>query len=426
MPDLRDADVVVVGAGAAGVSAALRLQQARLDVVVLEARGRIGGRAFTDTTSSPYPLDLGGEWLHSADRNPLVNVARRLGLTIDEAAPPWEKPTWPASMSPADEKDFEKAVGRYYDRLDQAAKGHADRKASELLQPGCRWNNLIDAASTYVNGVELDRVSVFDGENYDDSEIDWRLAEGYGALIARLGAGLPIRLNAPVERIDHTGHDIEVVTPQGAIRAGAVIVTAPTDLLAAGAIRFVPELPRKREAAAHLPLGLANKVFLSLDGAEEFERDTNVYGDARATATGNYYLRISGRPLVQGFFGGALARQLERDGPAAAADFAMTELANVMGGAFRARLRPLLATAWSADPFSRGSYAYALPGFAQERAVLAAPVDDRIFFAGEACSKHDFSTVHGAYKSGLEAAKALLKARRRATKAPLRPTAPDR
>ena len=179
MPDLRDPDVVVVGAGAAGVSAALRLQQARLDVVVLEARGRIGGRAFTDTTSSPYPLDLGGEWLHSADRNPLVNVARRLGLTIDEAAPPWEKPTWPASMSPADEKDFEKAVGRYYDRLDQAAKGRADRKASELLQPGCRWNNLIDAVSTYVNGVELDRVSVFDGENYDDSEIDWRLAEGY-------------------------------------------------------------------------------------------------------------------------------------------------------------------------------------------------------------------------------------------------------
>ena len=175
-------------------------------------------------------------------------------------------------MTKCDEQDgFDKAIDRFDARIDLAARGPEDRKASELLEPGCRWNDLIDATSTYINGVELDRVSVFDGENYEDTETDWRIVEGYGTLIARLGSELPIHLNAPVECIDQKGKRIEVVTSNGSLSAGAVIVTVPTDVIASGAIRFIPDLPRKRDAAAHLPLGVANKVFFSLDGAGEFE-----------------------------------------------------------------------------------------------------------------------------------------------------------
>jgi monoamine oxidase len=408
-------DVVVVGAGAAGIAAARRLRQAGCDLVVLEARGRLGGRAFTDVAASPHALDIGCEWLHSADRNPLVQVARQLGLTIDCSPPPWDKPTLEASMTRSDEQDFDGAIRRFYARLDAAARGPKDRKASELLDTDSRWNPLIDAISTYINGVELDQVSVFDGENYDDSEADWRIVEGYGTLIARLGAELPVHLNAPVERIDYSGKRIEVATEIGSLSAGAVIVTAPTGVIASGAIRFVPDLPRKREAASRLPLGVANKVIFSLEDAEEFEPDTNLYGATDRAATGNYYAHISGRPLLQGFFGGSLARDLERGGLAAFADFAASELAGVLGGAFRKRLRPILATAWATDHFSQGSYSYALPGYADERAVLAAPIDDRIFFAGEACSKHSFSTAHGAYKSGNKAAKAVLRSLGRPT-----------
>lgn len=379
---------------------------------MLEARGRIGGRAFTDTATTPYPLDLGCEWLHSAEGNPLTGAARRLGLTIDCAPPPWEKPSLPASMSAADEADFDRAMDRFYARLDAAARRPVDRSSSELLEPGCRWNALIDAVSTYINGAELDRVSVMDGENYDDTEVDWRIVEGYGTLIARLGAELPVRFNAPVTQIDHSGKSISVATSEGALTAGAVIVTVPTEAIATGSLRFTPDLPRKREAAARLPLGVANKVFFSLDGAEEFDRDVNLYGAIDKVATGNYYLNVGSRPLVEGFFGGALARELEKGGLPAFADFAAAELAGVMGAAFRSRLRPILATAWSADPFAGGSYSYARPGHAAERAVLAAPVDDRIFFAGEACSKYHFSTAHGAYKSGEKAAKAVLRAGR--------------
>ena len=306
-------DVVVVGAGAAGLAAAHRLKRAHWNVVVLEARGRLGGRAFTDTTSTPYPLDLGSEWLHSADRNPLVKVAKQLGLSINSSPPPWDKLTLNASMSEQDEQEFFEAIDRFYARIDAAARGPRDRKACELLEPGCRWNNLIDAVSTYINGIELDRVSVFDGDNYDDTETDWRIVEGYGTLIARLGAELNIHLNEPVAQIDHSGKRINVATANGSLSAAAVIVTVPTDILASGAIRFIPDLPRKREAATHLPLGVANKIFFSLDDADEFEPDSNLYGATDKVATGNYYLRISGRPLVEGFFGGSLARELEKE-----------------------------------------------------------------------------------------------------------------
>jgi monoamine oxidase len=408
-PHSSDPDVIVVGAGAAGIAAARWLKRQLREVIVLEARNRLGGRAFTDTRTTAYPIDLGCEWLHSADRNPLTKIARSLGLSVDTSPPPWDRPTLAASMSKRHERDFHKAIDRYYERVDAAARGRADRKASELLEVGSRWNDLIGAISTYINGVELNRVSIFDGENYDDSETDWRIVEGYGTLIDRLGARLPVRLNTAVERIDHSGKRIEVTTSNGSLSAAAVIVTVPTDIIASGAIRFVPDLPRKREAAAHLPLGIANKIFFFLDGAEEFERDTNIYGRIDKVATGNYYVHISGRPLIEGYFGGALARQLEKAGAVAFADFAVSELTGVMGSAFRQRLRPILATAWSSDRFSMGSFSHALPGYADERAVLATPGDDRIFFAGEACSKHHFSTTHGAYKSGEKAAKAVLR-----------------
>ncbi len=138
-----DPDVVVIGAGAAGVAATRRLMEAGRSVVVLEARGRVGGRAFTDIATTPYPLDLGCEWLHSADRNPLSEVAYRLGLTIDRSPPPWDRPTLRASMNKSGQREFYKAIDRFYARVDAAARAPLDRKASELLEPGCRWNGLI-------------------------------------------------------------------------------------------------------------------------------------------------------------------------------------------------------------------------------------------------------------------------------------------
>jgi monoamine oxidase len=154
-----------------------------------------------------------------------------------------------------------------------------------------------------------------------------------------------------------------------------------------------------------VPLGLANKLFLALDDASpDLPRNAHFVGALDRLATGSYQVRPHGRNMVAGYFGGALALDLERAGTAAMADFAVGELARLFGSAIRRNLRPLASSAWATDPFARGSYSFALPGHAGDRAILAAPIDDRLFFAGEACSPADFSTAHGAFLSGRDAA----------------------
>jgi monoamine oxidase len=186
----------------------------------------------------------------------------------------------------------------------------------------------------------------------------------------------------------------------------------PTNVLAAESIRFTPALPDKIAAARGLPLGVADKLFLALRGGglEEFPTDRHELGSPDRVATGSYQLRPHGWPIIAGYFGGALAIALEQDGMRGMAAFALDELAGIFGGDIRRRVEPLAASAWAKDPLARGSYSYALPGHAEDRAHLAAPVDGRLFFAGEACSPNDFSTAHGAYLTGRDAAGQMLAA----------------
>jgi monoamine oxidase len=194
------------------------------------------------------------------------------------------------------------------------------------------------------------------------------------------------------------------------LRAYAVIVTVPTDVLCTGGLRFHPALPDKIAAAAALPLGLADKLYLGLDNAEEFPKDSHLYGALDSVQTGSYHVRPFGRPLIEVYFGGRFARELEAEGEAAFASFAIGQLASLLGGGIRKRLHPIAATAWARDPYARGSYSHAMPGHADARVALAAPVDARLFFAGEACAAHDFSTAHGAYRSGSAAADEIIAA----------------
>ena len=201
-------------------------------------------------------------------------------------------------------------------------------------------------------------------------------------------------------------------TADGTITADAAIVTIPSSLLAEETLVFTPALHEKTEAAAGLPLGLADKLFLSLSDADEFDKDSRLFGRTDRSGTGTYHFRPFGRPQIEAYFGGTLAAQLEADGEAAFRDFAIAELGRQLGSAFAHRVRPLRLHRWGVDPFSRGSYSYALPGKADCRGALAAPVDGRLFFAGEACSASDFSTAHGAYLTGAAAADQAIAARR--------------
>jgi monoamine oxidase len=403
-----EVDVAIIGAGAAGLGAARALQNSGLSAIVLEARMRVGGRGHTIMAAPDISFDLGCGWLHSADTNSFVKIAEQLNFEIDKTRPPWREQSFDTGFPLAERLDFIKALDAFYDRAEAAAQelknSSSDHAASAWLEPGNRWNPMIDALSTYINGCELDAVSIQDMDAYQDSEINWRIRRGYGALMAAYGAPCPLALNAQVTLIDHSGKRVRIETSRGALSAGKVIVTVPTNLIADEAIRFHPALPAKVDAARGLPLGLADKVMLALDQPEALPKDGNLRGATMRTAMGSFHLRPFGQPCIEGYFGGRFAQTLEDAGDGALAAEAIDEIVALLGSDFRRKLKPLAESRWAHDPFARGSYSHALPGHAGQRAVLAAPVDGRLFFAGEATSPNFFSTAHGARDSGERAA----------------------
>jgi len=405
-------EVAVIGGGAAGIGAARRLRDAGVKAFILEARDRLGGRAWTVEVRG-FAIDLGCGWLHSAKRNPWTTIAAAQGRTIDRTPPPWARATSQPGLSATEADAMRAALWALHERADALPEDEPDRLLADLLEPGGRWNALIDAISGYYSGAALARVSARDLGRYADDGVNWRVGEGYGAAIAAHGAGLDVAFDSAVTRIDHGGRRIRVETIRGIVEADAAIVTLPSALIAADEALFAPALPDKTRAAAGLPLGCDDKLFLSLAGAEAFAPETRAFGDPRRVATASYQLRPFGRPMIECYFGGALAADLERGGEAALFAFARSELVGLYGGDFARRVAPIATHGWGGDPFARGAYSYALPGRADDRAALAAPVDGRLFFAGEACSREDFSTAHGAYLTGVAAAEQAIAALKR-------------
>ncbi len=179
---MADPDVIVIGGGAAGLGAARRLAAAGVAVRVIEARSRLGGRAWTlsEQAGGGYPLDLGCGWLHSAEENELSTVAAELGFAVDKTLPPWARRRVEIGFPRAEQEDFQAAMGRLFSRLEEAGEEKTDQPADRCLEPGSRWNPLLNATSTYINGAELDRVSVHDFYNYHDTGVNWRVTAGYG------------------------------------------------------------------------------------------------------------------------------------------------------------------------------------------------------------------------------------------------------
>jgi monoamine oxidase len=407
----HEPDIAIVGAGAAGVGAARRLANNGLSTVILEALPRLGGRAWTQRAAG-VPLDLGCGWLHSADRNPWTRIAEETGFEVDRHTPAWGMQFRDLGF-PALERDAaRRAFARWNERL-VATPPASDCAADVLLDADAKWTSYLQAMSGFISGDELEHISAKDYAAYDKAStyVNWRVPAGYGALVA---AGLPasaeVQLDTAVEAISLEECRVALRTQAGTVRSRAAIVSVSTNVLAGGRIALPSALDPWREAATYLPLGNDEKLFLEIVGYGPFASESHVLGNPHDAATGTYYIRPFGWPVIECFLGGAGARAAAVDGADAAFARAIDQLVRLFGSGARCHVRPLIASDWAGSLTIRGAYSHALPGRADARIALSRPFEDRLFFAGEATHATDFSTAHGAYLSGIRAAEEAIAA----------------
>lgn len=402
-------DLVIVGAGAAGLAAARTAIDRGLDTVLLEASHRIGGRAYTEEIQPGVPFDLGCHWLHSASRNPFVGIAERLGVRYL----PRDRFDPQVQVSDRFAGDEDKAaLLRYWQDCEQAVAATREQRddiaVADAVDRDSEWVALWDYWISLMTSSDGDRVSAQDYAGYADTGENWPVTDGYGNLVARFGAKVPVALNTAVEGVALARDRVVVRTVRGAIDARTVLVTVSTGILASGRIAFDPPLPDwKQEAIAAIPLGNHNRIALVFDG-DPFGDDAPEHViDLDGDVPMLLHIKPYGHPFAVGATGGRFASWLERAGVEAAVENVAERLRRVFGGDVTRRLRGRIVTAWGTDPWTLGAYSTCLPGEAHQRAALAAPVDERLWFAGEATSREYFATCHGAYLTGVAAANAI-------------------
>lgn len=405
---MNSCDIVVIGAGAAGLAATRTLIERGFSTVCVEARDRIGGRAWTDSETFGVPFDRGCAWLHSGDINPWRPIAADLGFTVIEQKQVWQGRLGDRWLGESEGADWDRVIAARLAAI--AAVGASGRDVAASTVPAERemWSPVAEAVISWYTSADSDQVSTLDIFNANDTNVDWPIVEGYGALVACYGEGLPVSLATPATRIAWGDRAVAVETASGTVQSRAAVVAVPTNVLASGAIRFDPPLPiAKQEAIHNIPLGNAEKIIFQIEGSP-FDMRPGTFGIARADVsyTAGYQFYPFGRPLVIGFLGGSCARDLAAAGEEAMLDFGIAELVQMLGGDVRRHIGKSAVTKWADDPFIRGGYSAARPGHTHRRADLSAPLDGKLFFAGEACSIDAYATCHGAYLTGVAAANA--------------------
>ena len=403
-------DVAIVGAGMAGLAAAQALRAAGLSVTVLEARGRIGGRAYTDTAALGLPFDHGAQWLHVSDVNPLVPLVARYGDRMLAHKP---RLHYRAGSRAIDVSDSRR-------RFQAAMQGPADIAVAAVFPEACEADRLVAGLECgLICGTDADRLSALDWATMIDGEANGLLADGLGRFVQRFATealdGAALHLDCPVRRIEWDRPRPRLDTPGGALEAGAILLTVSTGVLASEAIRFDPPLPGWKLAALEaLPMGNLNKLAFRLDmPADGLEDDDDIVLLRADGHVVSCLYRPLGLPCAVVYLGGSIATALEAEGHAVMLDYGREIVAEALGSAVAGGILATGIASWTRDPWSRGAYATARPGQFQSRAELARPVNHRLFFAGEATETVWAAQLAGAWRSGRRAAEEIVAARGR-------------
>jgi monoamine oxidase len=424
-PLSTSANVLVLGAGIAGLAAARTLTDKGLSVIVLEARNRIGGRMWTDS-SLGLPLDLGASWIHGVDGNPITKLAEEFGAktvptdgenAIEFAADGTELPDDEFNRMEALFEDIYEEVAEMQDSTDDdmplqsafdqviASRGLSDDDLRRL-------NYYIHLVTALEYGADAKDLSAWwwdQGEEFGGEEVIF--PGGYNQITDGLAKGLDIRLGTEVKTVRYGSDGVEVETSAGVFVADKAVVTFPLGVLKQASVKFEPLLSESKQAAIErLGMGVLNKVYLKFPAAfwgEDVETISYVGDRLGEWCDWLSFVPFTGEPVLMAFHGGDKGFALEDLSDDEIAAGAMRTLRVMFGGDIP-EPEGMLITRWGKDPFSFGAYSH-IPPFASgdDYDALAEPVDDVLFFAGEATSREYPSTVHGAYLSGLRAAERI-------------------
>lgn len=409
---MTHADVVVIGAGAAGIAAAKELRTLGQSFLLLEASHRIGGRAYTEDVAPGMPFDLGAHWIMAPSRNPLMPLAESADLVLSEetehytAARYFEDGAWLP-------RDAYQEFANYWDEqfmaLNEAVDGRDLLSVFDVIDNDDRWAPYFHMFFAQDFTRDVDQASVEDALAYVRQENDLAVATGLGNLMARYGTGVPVSLNSPVRKIDWSGRDIKLHTTKGTVRAKKIILTVSTGVLATNEIEFSPALPDwKLDAVQGLPLGSGTRVALMFDRPLLHDLPTAFTVQTQGDDPLDFRNRPFGYDYVEVAAGGRIAEWMEKSGERATIDHILQKLRHVVGHDAVPEPVRHIVSAWNGDAWVKGSYSCARPGAASQRPVLAQPIDDRIFFAGEATSSDFYASVQGACFSGQTAARAAV------------------
>ncbi|BAZ46832.1 putative flavin-containing amine oxidase [Chondrocystis sp. NIES-4102] len=418
--------IVIIGAGLAGLTAARQLQKQGHQIIIIEARERIGGRIWTSTKWQDIPLDLGASWIHGVQGNPLTDLAgliqaQRLITSYDKTI------TYHTSGQPLSQTQanlLESLRQQVNKALKKAQNQDTDRSISQAIEPLRRKFDPSSEAYRFINFIlsgEIEQeysgsTSKLSAHWYDSAKEfggdDALFVQGFKTITDYLASTLEIELGQIVKEIHWDKSPVKIITQKSEFIADHVIITLPLGVLQSQSVAFSPQLPDyKQNAIALLGMGVLNKCYLRFPDAfwatnvDWLEYISQKHGEWTEWVS---FKRVANQPILLGFNAADRAKEIEAWSDQRIVASAMETLKLLYG---RDIPNPIdyQITRWASEPFSLGSYSYnAVGATPKTRRDLAMPLGKLLFFAGEACSQDYFGTAHGAYLSGLRVAKEVL------------------
>lgn len=419
-----EVDILVIGAGVAGLSATQTLINQGQSVYLIDASHRIGGRAYSQKLPNSAWFDLGCSYLHEGEINPFTEIAGGLGFSLGDGRR-FERSRLQMTINGSNASKDE--LFSLHSLSDTCLEGMENAKYNGTLSEYDDIASYIDWEHRFsklyahlldgLNASDVSQQSVLDYLKTGFG-FDYPVVGGMGNLVKKWAYGfldnVDLFLNCKVLKIEWGGKSVSVATSRGQISAKKVLITVSTGVINSGDLIFDPDLPTSiSEAFFNLPCGVLNKIGLSFLDHTFSENDTGwhvTFSDNHKSepSTGSFDVNLDDGQQAIAFIGGSEAEYLEKKGEVALAAYALECVEQAFGSNIKKKINGYICSAWASDSLTFGSYSYAKPTQSKSREYLGQVLAEKIYFAGEATSVKYFGTVHGAYFSGVQSANKIL------------------